>query len=332
MKSYRKKKFPLQSDMQINSMLDEHKETEDIDSLCKWGYISLEHDGWTTARDCFIRALKINPDYAPVWTGLLLADYHQSCFEDIVLDFSYKANTMDNTRDDSLFRPLDENENYRKAYLFADTELRQQLTDTDEAVKKILKEYAEGKGTGRESAMQEIKAVNSLTDKYKQMIVSSKQELKTKEERKALLEEKKTRMEPKKNKAAKQLFYIDNVYDVITYPLFLSVMCGLGSGMFAFFLMSLCLSFPGDPRIPRIVSGVISAAAFIPLLTAVFLYDARTKRMDTLDAYYYEVTIPLQEATIALGGPKIRMERFALKIKGLNERVEELNRRVGNTD
>lgn len=324
MKSYRNKKFQMLPDSKFRRIPAEQKETEDIDSICKWGYISLEHDGWTTARDCFIRALKINPDYALAWVGLMFVDYKQSCFEDIVLDFSYKANTADNTQNDTMFRPLDENENYRKAYLFADSELRQELSDTNESVKKILAEYAAGKGSGKESALQEIKAVNSLTDKYKQMIVSTQQELKMKEERKVLLEEKKVRMEPKKDKAVKQLFYIDNVYDIVTYPLFLSIMCGLGSGIFVLFIVSLFLSFSGDKTIPCNVTGIMSAVALIPVMIAICLYDARNKRMDILDAYYYEVAVPLQEATIALGGPKIRIERFNIKIKGLNERKEKL--------
>jgi alpha-tubulin suppressor-like RCC1 family protein len=95
-----------------------------IESLMKRGNLALEDSKWNEAYECFDKILDIDPEYAPVYIGML-------CLE---LKFKNEADLADYKK------PLDDMPYYQKALRFADASYRAKVTGYNQAIKDHIAE------------------------------------------------------------------------------------------------------------------------------------------------------------------------------------------------
>jgi tetratricopeptide (TPR) repeat protein len=86
-----------------------------IEKIIKRGYLHLEYEEWQEAYDCFHEVIKEDPEYAPAYLGILMAD-HQIKRESDIAD-SFFGRDLE----------ISDDKNYKKVLRFADAEFRKQL-------------------------------------------------------------------------------------------------------------------------------------------------------------------------------------------------------------
>lgn len=122
-----------------------------LDSLVRRGFLSLEFSDWEKALEVFDQAANINPEFALIYVGKLLAELKLK-FESQLPDH---ANVLSNYA------------SFQKAVRFADASLKERLVGYDKAIKKRLAQVAQRDAldeTAKREALLAKQKLNRLED------------------------------------------------------------------------------------------------------------------------------------------------------------------------
>lgn len=133
--------IPLQSQTVQNTVVVQQTSVNpQANSLLERAFMFLEEKQWSKANEYLEKVLDLEPKNARAYVGKLLADYYITTKEE--LHFSKSSNV------DKLFTaPIENNQFYKKALRFADTDMKRELEKdaADNAEEKIRRRYEAAK-------------------------------------------------------------------------------------------------------------------------------------------------------------------------------------------